>query len=104
MLFALLTFALQACLVQTHIHGQPNAPVLTAHISAPAQPAPSDPLAPGNCALCQEILHSGTAITPNSFELALLLTGMAMAPTIASLPATVLAPHSSWYSRAPPVR
>ena len=104
MLFALLAFALQAYLVQTHMHGQPGVLNLKAHVSAPVQPAPFDPLAPANCALCQEILHAGTAITPNSSELALLLTGIVMAPAIALLPAEALAPTTGWHSRAPPVR
>src|ERR1700748_1811563 len=104
MLFALLAFALQAYLVQTHMHGQPGVLSLKAHVSAPVQPAPFDPLAPANCALCQEILHAGTAITPDSSELALLLTGIVMARAIALLPAEALAPATGWHSRAPPVR
>jgi len=104
MLFALLAFALQAYLVQTHIHGQPDLLSLKPHVSAPVQPAPFDPLAPANCALCQEILHAGTAITPDTSELALLLNGIVMAPAIALLPAEALAPTTGWHSRAPPVR
>jgi len=104
MLFALLAFALQAYLVQTHMHGKPGVLSLQAHVSAPVQPAPFDPLAPANCALCQEILHAGTAITPNSSELALLLTWIAMAPAVALLPAERLGLTTGWHSRAPPVR
>jgi hypothetical protein len=104
MLFALMAFALQAYLVQTHIHGQPTAPLLGRHISVPAQPAPSDPLAPGNCALCQEILHAGAAITPDATPLVLPLNGIAVAVAIARLPSTALAPQTGWHSRAPPVR
>ena len=104
MLFALLAFALQANLVQTHMHGQPGDLRQKSHVSAPVQPAPFDPLAPANCALCQEILHAGTAITPDSSELALLLNGIVMAPAIALLPAEALAPTTGWHSRAPPVR
>ena len=105
MLFALLAFALQASLVQTHIHGQqPDLLSLKSHVSAPVQPAPFDPLAPTNCALCQEILHAGTAITPDASELALLLTWIAMAPAVAFLPAEPLALTTGWHSRAPPVR
>jgi hypothetical protein len=104
MLFALLAFALQAYLVQTHIHGQPGVPSLKPHVSAPVQPAPFDPLAPANCALCQEILHAGTAITPDNSELALLLNWIAMAPAIALLSAEPFALTTGWHSRAPPVR
>ena len=104
MLFALLAFALQAYLVQTHMHGQPGILSLKTHVSAPVQPAPFDPLAPANCALCQEILHAGTAITPHTSELALLLNGIVMAAAIALLPAEALAPTTGWHSRAPPVR
>src|ERR1700748_2664083 len=80
MLFALLAFALQAYLVQTHIHGQPGVLSLKPHVSAPVQPAPFAPRAPPTCALSQEILHAGTAIAPNNSQLALLLTWIAMAP------------------------
>ena len=104
LLFALLAFALQAYLVQTHMHGQPGGLSLKPHVSAPVQPAPFDPLAPANCALCQEILHAGTAITPDNSELALLLTWIAMAPAVALLPAEAFAPATGWHSRAPPVR
>lgn len=104
MLFALLAFALQAYLVQTHIHGQPGVLSLKPHVSAPVQPAPFDPLAPANCALCQEILHAGTAIAPDNSELALLLTWIGMVPAVAFLPAEPLALTTGWHSRAPPVR
>jgi len=104
MLFALLAFALQAYLVQTHIHGQPDLLSLKPHVSAPVQPAPFDPLAPANCALCQEILHAGTAIAPDASELALLLNGIVMAPAIALLSAEPFALTTGWHSRAPPVR
>ena len=104
MLFALLAFALQAYLVQTHMHGQPGVLSLKPHVSAPVQPAPFDPLAPANCALCQEILHAGTAIAPDNSELALLLTWIAMAPAVALLPAEPIALTTGWHSRAPPVR
>jgi len=105
MLFALLAFALQAYLVQTHIHGQqPGVLSLKSHVSAPVQPAPFDPLAPANCALCQEILHAGTAITPDASQLALLLTWIGMAPAVALLPAEPIALTTGWHSRAPPVR
>jgi hypothetical protein len=104
MLFALLAFALQAYLIQTHIHGQPIAPMLGSHISAPAEPAPSDPLAPVNCALCQEILHAGAAITPDAIPLLLPLNVIAMATAVARLPSAALAPQTGWNSRAPPVR
>ena len=104
MLFALLAFALQAYLVQTHMHGQPGVLSPKPHVSAPVQPAPFDPLAPANCALCQEILHAGTAIAPDNSELALLLTWIAMAPAVALLPAEPIALTTGWHSRAPPVR
>jgi len=105
MLFALLAFALQAYLVQTHIHGQqPSVLSLKSHVSAPVQPAPFDPLAPANCALCQEILHAGTAIAPDTSQLALLLSWIGMAPAVAFLPAEPLALTTGWHSRAPPVR
>jgi len=104
MLFALLAFALQAYLVQTHMHGQSSSPILNSHISAPSQPAPFDPLTPANCALCQEILHAGAAITPDAAPLVLPLHWIAMAPAAAALPSAALASQTGWHSRAPPVR
>ena len=104
MLFALLAFVLQAYLVQTHIHGQSVALARGTHISAPAQPAPSDPLTPANCALCQEILHSGAAITPDMASVAPLLNWTALVPAVVQLPSAHLARQTGWHSRAPPVR
>src|ERR1700742_1664569 len=104
MLFALLAFAFQAYVVQTHIHEQPTTSFLNSHLSAPAQPAPSDPLAPGNCALCQAILHAGAAITPDTTPLVLPLSGIVTTLAIARLPSAALAPQTGWQSRAPPVR
>jgi hypothetical protein len=104
MLFALLAFALQGYLVQTHMHGQSGVLSLKTHVSAPVQPAPFDPLAPANCALCQEILHAGTAIAPDNPQSALLLNWIAMVPAIAILPVEALALTTGWHSRAPPVR
>ena len=65
----------------------PSPPSWASHISAPAQPAPFDPLAPASCALCQEILHAGAAITPDTTPLLLPLNVIAMAPAVARLPA-----------------
>jgi hypothetical protein len=103
-LFALLVFALQGYLVQTHIHGLPIAAQRTVHMSGPAGPGPVDPYNPASCPLCQEILHTGVFVTPVIASLPLQLDWIVfVAATVAPDPVTV---HRSlnWQSRAPPRR
>jgi hypothetical protein len=109
-LFALLTFAFQAYLVQTHIHVLP-APVVQAvhhvavtHAGKPGTPTPSDPYDPAKCPLCQEMLHAGAAITPAAPPLLLLLNWVATAESVSLVPAMAIAPETGWQSRAPPRR
>lgn len=97
---AMLAFALQSYVFQTHIHFLPQAAVAGTqgghHDKFPANDDPA------NCPLCQEILHSGHFITPAAQFL--------LPPTVAvstillvdkALP-HVLAPSHSWRGRAPP--
>jgi hypothetical protein len=103
-LFALLVFALQGCLVQTHIHGLPSAPQRTMHVSAPAAPGPVDPYDPASCPLCQEILHAGVFVTPAIAGLPLQLDWIVfLAATFVPDPVTVQR-SLNWQSRAPPRR
>lgn len=105
MLVLLLAFAFQAYTVQTHLHGQP-ASTLTAQTQgdAPAKPLPADPLDPATCKLCQELVHSGVALSPAGPEFALLLEWAAASLPPALLPAAALAPQTGWQGRAPPRR
>jgi hypothetical protein len=104
MLFALLVFAFQGYLVQTHIHGLPNAPQRVIHASAPAAPNPIDPYDPASCPLCQEILHAGVFVTPALVSLPIQLDWIVfLASTV--IPEPVTAERSlNWQSRAPPRR
>jgi len=106
MLAVLLAFTFQAYAVQTHLHGQPAQAIqnLAAHHDAPAKPLPADPLDPATCKLCQELIHSGAAITPAGPELVLLLDWVGAFLPPAQLPATAIAPETGWQSRAPPRR
>ncbi len=103
-LFALLVFALQGYLVQTHIHRLPSAPQRTVHVSAPAAPGPADPYNPASCPLCQEILHAGVFVTPAIASLPLQLNWIVfLAATFVPEPVTVQR-SLNWQSRAPPRR
>jgi hypothetical protein len=103
-LFALLVFALQGYLVQTHIHGLPTTAQHTVQLSAPAGSGPVDPYNPASCPLCQEILHAGVFVTPVMASLPLQLDWIVfLAPTVLPDPVTVR-PGLNWQSRAPPRR
>ena len=103
-LFALLVFALQGYLVQTHIHGLPMTPQQTVHLSAPAGSGPVDPYDPASCPLCQEILHAGVFVTPVIDSLPLQLDWIVFLAATA-LPDPVTARQTlNWQSRAPPRR
>ena len=103
-LFALLVFALQGYLIQTHIHGLPMTAQRTVHLSTPAGPAPVDPYDPASCPLCQEILHAGVFVTPVIASLPLQLDWIVfLTATVLPDPVTVRR-SQSWQSRAPPRR
>ena len=101
LLALVLAFTLQAYFVQTHIHPQLVAPLMTVMASDSA-PLPADPLDPATCKLCREIVSFGNAVTPAAPALLLLLDWMAASIPVAQLPATAIPPESGWQSRAPP--
>ena len=102
----LLAFAFQAYVVQIHVHGQPVQGSVTQQFQgqSPAKPLPSDPLNPATCKLCQELIHSGAAITPAGPAFVLLLNWAAAHLPPSQLPAAALAPQTGWQGRAPPRR
>jgi hypothetical protein len=103
-LFALLVFALQGYLVQTHIHRLPLTAQRTVHLTAPASPGPVDPYDPASCPLCQEILQAGAFVTPVIASMPLQLDWIVfVAATILPDPVTVQR-SLNWQSRAPPRR
>jgi hypothetical protein len=113
-LLALLAFALQSYVTQTHIHHASSAAFgltfeSTAHPEDAAAktpghsqdkyPANEDP---SNCPLCQEILHAGAFVAPATLALfapALSVSVIAIAPETAIV---VRAVSHDWRGRAPP--
>jgi hypothetical protein len=110
---ALLAFALQGYITQTHIHfatghtfglsGDNFAPAvkLSGDKSTPAKKTPSND-DPANCPLCQAAAHSGQFITPSAIGFALPSETVAIVPlAIVVLTASEIISHG-WQSRAPP--
>jgi hypothetical protein len=110
---ALLTFALQSYITQTHIHfassqvfglsGDNFAPTikLTDGKTAPAKKTPSND-DPANCPLCQAAAHSGQFVTPSAIGFALPSEAIAIVPlAIVVVTASETISHG-WQSRAPP--
>jgi hypothetical protein len=104
---ALLAFALQGYVFQTHIHFTPSelagltgdVDTNTANGHHDKFPANDDP---ANCPICQEILHSGQFVTPAAqFLLPPSLAVSTIAVVDQALP-HILAPSHSWRGRAPP--
>lgn len=104
---ALMAFALQGYVFQTHIHFTPGqAAQLASDVDTNTAsghhdkfPANDDP---ANCPICQEILHSGQFVTPAAqFLLPPSLAVSTIAVVDQALP-HVLTPSHSWRGRAPP--
>jgi len=106
MLVMLLAFAFQAYAVQTHLHGKQlsTASVQLHQGDGPAKPLPTDPLDPATCKLCQELIHSGVAITPAGPIFSLLLDWATTALPPVLISAATSGPQTGWQSRAPPRR
>jgi hypothetical protein len=115
---ALLTFALQSYITQTHIHftsaqafGLSSDNFAPAYKttdgkaadgkSAPLKKVPSND-DPANCPLCQAAAHSGQFITPSAIGFALPSETIAIVPlAIVVLTASETLSHG-WQGRAPP--
>ena len=98
---AILAFAFQSYVIQTHIHFAPTAALASDGQSGhhDKYPANDDP---ANCPICQEILHSGQFITPAAqFLLPPALAVSTIAIVDRALP-HIFAPSHSWRGRAPP--
>lgn len=105
---AIAAFALQSYVVQTHIHFAPrDLARLMAASSGEAGtrghhdkfPADDDP---ANCPICQEIIHSGTFVTPAVAPI--LLPALSVSIILAierPLPFVSVVSHN-WRGRAPP--
>lgn len=107
-LFALLAFALQGYLTQTHIHVQGTGTAAEFKLAGQADPAGTPGKAPAkddssNCPICQSVIHAGSFVTPS--QVALYLPTLAIgivALVVESVKATNAASHS-WQGRAPPI-
>jgi hypothetical protein len=110
---ALLAFALQSFITQTHVHfastqafglsGDNFTPAAkqTGGKTAPSKKVPSND-DPANCPLCQAAAHSGQFITPSAISFALPSETIAIVPlAIVVLTASETLSHG-WQGRAPP--
>ncbi len=110
---ALLTFALQSYITQTHIHfasapafglsGDNFTPTLkhTNGKTSPAKKIPSND-DPASCPICQAAMHSGQFITPSAIGFALPSEAVAIVPLVlVVLTASETISHG-WQGRAPP--
>ena len=104
-LLTLATFLMQGYLVQTHIHGLPEAFISHSGIQTVSQ-LPRGPLPvdqdQADCPLCQEFVQAGNYVTPAAVAV---LPPMAVVHVVLvdALPAAVAKPAShSWRGRAPP--
>ena len=99
---AMLAFAFQSYVVQTHIHFAPATAIADTQGASghhDKYPANDDP---ANCPICQEILHSGQFITPAAqFLVPPSLAVSTIAVVDQALP-HILAPSHGWRGRAPP--
>ena len=98
----LAVFVLQTYVIQTHIH---FSPAVLAQLTGKSEshhdhwPANDDP---ANCPLCQEIIHSGSFVTPTvQFLLPPTLAVSTITLIDQALP-FIFAPSHSWQGRGPP--
>jgi hypothetical protein len=103
-LLAMLTFAVQSYVTQTHIHF--DAPVSSDGIAKAAPNAPQGKLpfkeTPANCPICQEIAMAGHYVTPGAVALVLPSQTVSIVPIDVSVPFIVEAVSHDWHGRAPP--
>jgi hypothetical protein len=102
---ALLAFALQSLMVQTHFHAAVSQPASAQTATAHMPAAPLRSQAPvDQCRLCQELMHAGAFVTPSaSSVLASLAFTLAVFTAVPSAIVS-LATAFAWQSRAPPRR
>ena len=99
---AMLAFALQSYVVQTHIHFAHETAIADGHDANGHHDKLPDHDDPAHCPICQEILHSGQFITPAA---QFLLPPTVAVSTIAAVDQAlphIFAPSHSWRGRGPP--
>lgn len=98
---ALLAFAFQSYVLQTHIHIAGDSRPAAHGVHHGKAPLGEDP---SNCPICQEILHAGQFVAPTA---QVFLPPFAAVSTILLVDATspvVVALSHNWQGRAPPRR
>jgi hypothetical protein len=105
-LFAVLAFAFQSFIVQTHIHGTSlgfSAPTLAKTLGGKGNgKLPADN--PLDCPFCQAVAHAGAFYAPATPLLIVPFVLMRGAVLRSALRSFVSAAPISWNSRAPPLR
>jgi Protein of unknown function (DUF2946) len=107
--FAMLAFALQAQITQSHIH---FAPVSETGINALVHALTTGPEKaskknsstddPANCPICQAMAHSGQFVTPSAAAPVLSMEAVVVVPLFLSIAAANESVSHGWQSRAPP--
>ena len=104
---AVLAFAFQSYVTQTHIHGAPETGFASAKIAGTGAnkqnpdkfPANDDP---ANCPICQEILHTGQFVTPSAVSLLLPSLAVSIITIVVDIGVVAQTASHGWQSRAPP--
>ena len=106
---ALLSFALQTLVLQTHIHGgalskAPSATFSGINENGPNQRPDTHPanVPATKCSICQALLHVGLFVTPSGATLQASAISAFLTAIASKLPAAVPAPSHIWQSRGPP--
>jgi hypothetical protein len=100
-LVVLLTFTLQAFLVQTHLHNLPVSLETSGMVTASA-PASKAPLDIDKCFLCQEYVHGGTYLTPAAAAVLPPSAVVSLLPRVLETVAAARPLSHNWMGRAPP--
>ena len=106
-LLALLAFTTQSYLIQTHVHGLPSSPGLSASAAQQlVSPADQDksPLDgdPDHCPICQDYLIAGSASLPALIVAPVPTFVFAAEEVVAVLFSARKSTSHSWLGRAPP--
>ena len=103
-LVALLAFALQTLVLQTHIHGVPLAGTAGVTLSVEKGQQPAPPVNdPANCPICQEMLHAGAFVAPGAATLQIATLASVIDFVFVEIFATAQTRSHGWKSRAPPI-
>jgi hypothetical protein len=102
-LVALLAFALQTLVLQTHIHGVPLAGTVGVSLAVEKGQQPAPPANdPANCPICQEMLHAGAFVAPGAATLQIATLASVIDFLFVEIFATAQTRSHGWKSRAPP--